>query len=58
MTYPAIDSSRHVAFLVAGKEKAAILGEVLEGGSDVPAARVRPAGDLIWFIDRAAAGRL
>jgi 6-phosphogluconolactonase len=26
------------------------------GSSDVPAARVRPVGELIWFVDRAAAG--
>ncbi len=58
MTYPAIDSSRHVAFLVAGKEKAAMLGAVLAGGSEVPAARVRPVGELIWFVDRAAAGHV
>ena len=56
MTYPAIESSRHVAFLVAGSEKAKILQTVLAGGSDVPAARLRPIGELIWFADRAAAG--
>jgi 6-phosphogluconolactonase len=56
MTYPAIESSRHVAFLVAGKEKAAILKTIRAGGSDVPAARVKPVGDLVWFVDRAAAG--
>jgi 6-phosphogluconolactonase len=56
MTYPAIESSRRVAFLVAGKDKAAIFKAIRAGGSQVPAARVRPVGDLIWFIDRAAAG--
>lgn len=56
MTYPAIDSSRHVAFLVAGKEKAAMFATIRAGGSTVPAARVKPVGDLIWFVDRAAAG--
>ncbi|WP_296383653.1 6-phosphogluconolactonase [Reyranella sp.] len=56
MTYPAIESSRWVAFLVAGKEKAATLKTIRAGGSDVPAARVRPVGDLLWFVDRAAAG--
>jgi 6-phosphogluconolactonase len=56
MTYPAIDSSRQVAFLVAGKEKAAIMGEIRGGDSQLPAARVRPVGDLVWFIDQAAAG--
>src|SRR5271169_342960 len=46
MTYPAIESSRYVAFLVAGKEKAAIMGAIRAGGSQVPAARLRPAGEL------------
>ncbi len=56
MTYPAINSSRHVAFLVSGKEKAAIFKTIRNGGSDVPAARVKPVGELIWFVDRTAAG--
>jgi 6-phosphogluconolactonase len=56
MTYPAIESSRQVAFLVTGKEKAAIFAAIRAGGSQVPAARVRPVGELIWFVDRAAAG--
>jgi 6-phosphogluconolactonase len=56
MTYPVIDSSRRVAFLVTGQEKAAILQAIWTGGSQVPAARVRPVGELFWFVDRAAAG--
>src|SRR5216684_2790611 len=56
MTYPVIESSRQVAFLVAGKEKAAIFKAIRAGGSDVPAARVNPVGELVWFVDRAAAG--
>jgi 6-phosphogluconolactonase len=56
MTYPVIESSRRVAFLVTGREKAAILHAIRAGGSRVPAARVRPVGELIWFVDRAAAG--
>jgi 6-phosphogluconolactonase len=56
MTYPPIESSRQVAFLVAGKEKAPILGQIRAGGSRVPAARLRPVGELIWFTDKAAAG--
>ena len=56
LTYPAIDSSRRVAFLVAGEEKAAIFSAIRSGNSDAPAARVRPVGELIWFTDRAAAG--
>lgn len=56
MTYPVIESSRQVAFLVAGREKAAIFRAIRAGGSQVPAARVRPVGELVWFVDRAAAG--
>ena len=55
MTYPVIDSSRYVAFLVAGKEKAEILRTIRAGGSKLPAARVRPVGELLWFVDQAAA---
>src|SRR5437879_7683657 len=58
MTYPVIESSRRVACLVAGKEKAAMFRTIRAGGSDVPAARVKPVGELIWFVDRAAAGEV
>ena len=56
MTYPVIESSRRVAFLVAGEEKAAIFAAIRAGNSQVPAARVRPVGELFWFVDQAAAG--
>jgi 6-phosphogluconolactonase len=58
MTYPVIESSRRVAFLVTGREKAAIFRAMREGNSQVPAARVRPVGELFWFVDRAVAGEL
>jgi 6-phosphogluconolactonase len=57
MTYPVIESSRQVAFLVTGKEKAAIFSAIRTGVSQAPAARVNPIGELIWFIDMAAAGK-
>src|SRR5580692_7192501 len=56
MTYPALESSRRVAFLVAGEEKTAIFSAIRKGGSRVPAARIRPIGELLWFVDQAAAG--
>jgi 6-phosphogluconolactonase len=56
MTFPVIDSSRRVAFLVAGREKAAIFRTIRAGGSELPAALVRPVGELFWFVDQAAAG--
>jgi 6-phosphogluconolactonase len=56
LTYPALDSSRDLAFLVAGAEKRDILRRVQAGERALPAARIRPAGRLHWWIDRAAAG--
>jgi 6-phosphogluconolactonase len=56
MTFPLIESSRRVAFLVSGQEKASILRAIRAGASQAPAARVRPVGEVVWFIDRAAAG--
>ena len=56
MTYPVLESSRRVAFLVAGEEKAAIFSAIRKGGSRVPAAQIRPFGELLWFVDQAAAG--
>jgi 6-phosphogluconolactonase len=55
LTYLLLESSRHVAFLVEGAAKAATLSAIRAGGSQLPAARVRPVGELIWFADRAAA---
>ncbi len=54
MTYPVLDSSRSVAFLVAGEGKRAVLGPAIAGDTALPAAHVKPVGELIWFTDRAA----
>lgn len=56
LTYPAIESSRHVAFVVAGKEKRAIFDRLCRGDDGLPAARLRPIGRVTWFLDKAAAG--
>ena len=53
LTYPALESARHVVFLVAGAGKRAVL-QRLQRGEDLPAAHVRPSGTLHWLIDRAA----
>jgi 6-phosphogluconolactonase len=55
LTYPALDSSREVAFRVAGKEKRTVLGRLLGGDATLPAARLQPQGTLRLFLDRAAA---
>ena len=55
MTYPVLDSTRHAAFLVAGKEKAAILARLRRGDDALPAAHIRPlGGGLHIFADAAA----
>jgi 6-phosphogluconolactonase len=56
LTYPAIESSRAIAFLVAGADKREVLRRVLAGDRTLPASRVKSAGEVVWFLDRAAAG--
>ncbi|MDB5411477.1 MAG: 6-phosphogluconolactonase [Rhodospirillales bacterium] len=56
LTFPVIDSSRAVAFLVSGAEKRQALAGIRRGDPALPASRVRPVGTLTWLVDRAAAG--
>jgi len=56
LTYPPIESSRDIAFLVSGAAKREILQKVRAQSADVPAARLRPQGELTFLTDRAAAG--
>jgi 6-phosphogluconolactonase len=58
LTFPAINQARRVIFLTAGADKATVLAEVLSGMSDgeaYPSQLVRPAGELHWMVDIAAA---
>ncbi len=55
LTYPALESSRHAAFLVDGEEKRSILDRLCRGDDGLPAARLRPVGTLWIFADEAAA---
>ncbi|RYC30588.1 6-phosphogluconolactonase [Lichenibacterium minor] len=57
LTYPAIASSRAIAFLVTGKDKADMVAHIRSGAADVPAGRLRSSGEVRWFLDRAAAGQ-
>jgi len=56
LTYPAIESSATIAFLVNGASKREILARVRGGDASLPAARLKPQGELLWFVDQAAAG--
>ncbi|HET6927873.1 MAG TPA: 6-phosphogluconolactonase, partial [Hyphomicrobiaceae bacterium] len=56
LTYPALESSREIAFLVTGAAKRAVVERLLEGDPDLPAARLHPTqGTVRLFMDRAAA---
>jgi 6-phosphogluconolactonase len=58
ITPPVIAAARHVAVIVTGAEKAATVARVLEGPpapGELPAQLARQG---VWFLDRAAAGRL
>lgn len=56
LTYPAIASSREIAFLLAGAGKREVFGRVKAGDRTQPASRITSIGRVNWFLDAAAAG--
>ena len=56
LTYPAIASSREVAFLMAGAGKREAIARVRANDRSQPASRIASIGRVTWFLDRAAAG--
>jgi len=54
LTYPALESSRETAFLVAGVDKRPMLKRLVAGDPTIPAGRLKPKGALHFFVDRAA----
>ena len=57
MTYPALDSSAALIFLVAGAGKREKLAGLLAGDQSLPAAHIQPAGEFYVFCDAAAVGK-
>ena len=57
LTYPIINRSRRVLWLVTGSEKAVMLPRLLAGDAQIPAGRVR-MDDAVVLADRAAAGQM
>lgn len=59
LTPVALNAARHTAFLVTGSKKAEMLNNVINGSYQPelwPVQLINPQhGDLIWFIDKAAA---
>jgi 6-phosphogluconolactonase len=61
LTLPVLNRAAYVLFLVAGKDKAGIVSEVLkcDNRKQYPAGRVQPVnGRLSWFIDKEAASKI
>jgi 6-phosphogluconolactonase len=59
LTLPVLNNARQVAFIATGAGKAAILPQVFEAGSTLPAHQIQPtSGHLHWFVDEAAAAHL
>jgi 6-phosphogluconolactonase len=62
LTLPVLNAAAQVIFLVAGRDKAETMAEVLNGTHQpdrLPAQGVRPAnGRLLWLADEAAAAKL
>lgn len=56
LTYPALESSRLTLFLVSGAAKKQMLARARAADPAIPAGRLKPKGDVIWLVDRAAAG--
>lgn len=60
MTYPLLNNSHIIMFLVSGSGKATILHEILEGEPGrYPAQQIQPADGIVyWLIDQQAASHL
>ncbi len=56
-TYQVLNSAIEDLFLVAGGEKAEAVGQIFKG-SDLPAAKVKPAGKVLWYLDAPAATQI
>lgn len=56
LTYPAIEASKDILFLISGAAKKEILARVLADDPALPAARLRSRGAIRIYLDRAAAG--
>lgn len=54
LTYPALESSALILFLVSGAAKRDALAQAR--GGLLPAGGIKPSGDVLWLVDQAAAG--
>ena len=58
-TYPVLNQASYVMFLVEGAGKAEIVHRALrDANANLPCQKVKPAGELAWYLDQAAAAKL
>lgn len=54
LTYPVLNAGKTVLFLFSGEQKQAIVQQILEAPQEAhtqyPAARINPAGNLVWML--------
>ena len=61
LTLPVLNAADHLFVVVAGEEKAAIVNTVFSAPTSappLPAERLRPRGDIDWYIDVRAAAQM
>jgi 6-phosphogluconolactonase len=60
LTYPVINSSRVVMFLISGESKAEMVRKALKDpAANLPCQGIRPtSGDLMWYLDKGAGAKL
>jgi 6-phosphogluconolactonase len=54
LTYPALEASELIVFLVSGAAKRDALAQAR--GGKLPAGDLKPMGDVLWLVDKGAAG--
>jgi len=61
LTFPVLNSARHIMVLVAGADKAPIVHRIFtaaDQGALLPIEMIEPQGQMEWFLDQAAARQL
>jgi len=60
MILPVLNNAKKIIFLVSGKDKSEIIGDIImQRQKGLPAEMIKPAhGEIIWLIDREAASLL
>ena len=58
LTFPVIEASDEIVFLVTGGRKSSAVADVLEGATTAPAARLAGHPRAFWYLDAAAAAGL